>query len=432
MAVVQITRSLLDKLDKTPAEREVVYTDQKIKGFAVKHTPTGRIIYMVYTRIVGGRPYKKKIGEYPTMTLTDARKIAAKMINEIKSGHDPDKRNADEGASVTLKQVWDDYMATRKLAPKTRRQYLWAFERHFSDWYDKPIQSITRKDCEDRYHQVIANCQGHSYKSQTEPGLAHAQYVFRILNAVCRFAMAEEIEPGLYLLRKNPVAVLGEKRLRRSIPPKDTKLPLHRIPEYLRLCRAMCKEVVADYVTTLLLTGMRSVEARTMTWEMIDWDSRCIIIPTTKTHRPLVHPMSSFLWDIMIRRADQAAFGSEDYLDPKGWVFPSWKVAGTAISDIRKALKPVNERFGGHYSPHDFRRTFISTCSILGIDEHIAKRLVNHTNGDVHYGYKHFSPEELRPVTQNVAIYMMVPREDREIGDEEWRQEMEDWAEERW
>src|SRR5713226_7432446 len=93
MPIQRLSESFLDKL-KTPPERDVIYWDTLVPGFAVKHcahTGTKSYVYRydVYVTEDGRRKRKEKrpvISNSSRMTLEAARNEARRRLTAIKDG----------------------------------------------------------------------------------------------------------------------------------------------------------------------------------------------------------------------------------------------------------------------------------------------------------------------------------------------------------
>lgn len=148
----------------------------------------------------------------------------------------------------------------------------------------------------------------------------------------------------------------------------------------------------------LLLTGLRSGEARQLTWDCVDTDNHAIIIPVENQKMTLsqrakansfVVPISGFT----MRRIQQLKGLDTVY------VFAG-NTAGTCLSDrvfghyVRRVLsRPTVEL--DPFTTHDLRRTFRTNLAKLGVDPVIAERCLNHSLGKIvsTYNLHHYIPE---------------------------------------
>src|SRR5690349_7163150 len=87
---VKITKRIVDAA--TPGERDLFLWDAEVKGFGLKVTPTGSMVYMMLYRM-GGRntPTRRyTIGKHGSpWTPDEARDVAKRLLREVVAGRDP-------------------------------------------------------------------------------------------------------------------------------------------------------------------------------------------------------------------------------------------------------------------------------------------------------------------------------------------------------
>ena len=79
---------------RPPKTGQFFIRDGEIRGFALRITATGSRAF-VWDGRIGGRMVRITIGQYPALSLKDARAKAMDIRHEIAIGHDP-KRVLDE------------------------------------------------------------------------------------------------------------------------------------------------------------------------------------------------------------------------------------------------------------------------------------------------------------------------------------------------
>jgi len=155
--------------------------------------------------------------------------------------------------------------------------------------------------------------------------------------------------------------------------PKTTETPCQRVLTAAELARLEASignleashkldEIAADLIRFLALSGLRTSEAANLKWADIDMDRSTITIKDHKTSKrfgPKTLPLNTALRAILQRRAG-AVLGA--------LVFPGLRV-DAPISGLRKMWLRVLAVKGcelGDATPHDLRRTFMTTCCELG------------------------------------------------------------------
>jgi hypothetical protein len=108
-----------------PKEKDQRFVrDTVLQGFALRVTQKGVKSFIVEKRI-NKRNVRKTLGQYPALTVEQARIEAQKFLGEVARGLDPiTEKQIEEARSITLRAVKDEYLAVRKgLRPKTIGDY---------------------------------------------------------------------------------------------------------------------------------------------------------------------------------------------------------------------------------------------------------------------------------------------------------------------
>ena len=136
-----------------------------------------------------------------------------------------------------------------------------------------------------------------------------------------------------------------------------------------------------------------------MQWDDVDLVGRTLTVRDTKNREPLVLPLSDFLWEMLAARRETSS-------EPP-WVFPGPGKSGH-LSEPKTAVRQVAESSGISFTPHDLRRTFLTTAEGLDIPAYALKRLANHkTKGDVTAGYIVSDVERLRAPMDLVTNHLL-------------------------
>jgi hypothetical protein len=134
-----------------PANGRIEIRDLVARGLMFRVTAAGTRTWSLYIK-VRGRDRRFLIGDYPAISLAQARERAAKLRQEVREGRDPvaERRNtaADEAAAraLTVEAVLARYEALHlaRLKDGTRRGRTLraALERHAR----RPVSELTRAD----------------------------------------------------------------------------------------------------------------------------------------------------------------------------------------------------------------------------------------------------------------------------------------------
>ena len=166
---VTLTKRTVEALE--PAEKSWLAWDDKLPGFGIRVQPSGTKSFIVnYRTGDGGRNAPNKrivIGRFPRVAPDKARRIAQDVLGRVARGEDPAGERAEARGVPTLIQAFEDYMAANpNRAVNTIRLYRQNLRVNLADWRKRPLDSITRKDVEDRFN-LITGKHGWSAANQT-------------------------------------------------------------------------------------------------------------------------------------------------------------------------------------------------------------------------------------------------------------------------
>ncbi len=384
----KITQRLVKSYHTKIKNRVTHIRDTDIKGFGCRCSRNGDVAFYAEGRIrgKGGSPVRLTIGKFPTYTVEEAREKAKALLQKLSEGIDPRKEQAhrlakeDEIESLTLSAVYQKFKHQRDLKPGTIADYNQVMKNVYDDWLDLPIASISRKMVEDRFFEYNNRSKAVSAKGT------------RVLSSICTFAKAIELSDGSRALTENPVDILRELKVRRTLPRRQTRIPPEDMAQILgrlrydleRGDRLKVSRSAVRSIYVLALTGTRKAEILRLRKADIKLESKIphIILDDTKNREAHHIPITDNLFKI-IEEALKDNPRSE-------WLFPQRTNPDKHLNNPNKAVSIYLQsslEAGTSYTLHDFRRTFISVADEIGIDHHRIKQLVNHKTGDVTAGY---------------------------------------------
>ena len=273
----------------------------------------------------GAKSLRFTIGPCNQIIPEKAREIAHEKLLEMPRGQDPNliKQGILAEADITLEKSFHDFVEVRSLKPTTFREYNRAMKKIFKAWQTKPVNSITKDMVMRKFRKV---------SSESGPALANLE--FRFLRALMNFAMGQyENSKGKPLVSVNPVSRLSETKAWHRIKRRQTIIDKSDLPKWFKGIRSLRNEDFRDYLTLLLLTGVRRSEGFQLRWSDIDLRNKTFIIQDTKNHNPLSLPMGSFLYKMFKERKKTSK--SE-------WVFPGTGRTKHMV-DPKGALKKIKE-----------------------------------------------------------------------------------------
>lgn len=375
-----------------PPSGQIFIRDSRLPGFALRVTSGGVKSWIVEARVKGQRSTKRRtLGRYPQVKADRARTLALQELGRFAEGVDNliEQRKA-KAKTVTLGQVFEDYLASRDLKPQSVNDYRRSYKTSLGDWGGLQITEITRSMVEQRHARD--GTRSH----------ARANNAFRLLRALINFAIGKyEDGEGQPIITDNPVTRLSATRAWFRVERRRTLIRLHQMPSWFDAVERLYEQpnlapVVADWLQFLILTGCRRGESMGLKWSDVDLAARFFRLPDTKNRRAHELPLSDRLTEVLTRRFRDRV--QDEY------VFSGRKEG--SLSNEKHWLRWVVAESGATFTPHDLRRTFATVAESCDISGYTLKRMLNHvsgTGGDVTSGYLIIDVERLRVPMQRIT-----------------------------
>jgi hypothetical protein len=138
MTVARITEAFVR--DAPPG----VYSDETLRGFMLRVGIETRAFH-VQAMVRGGKQVRRKFGVYPSIRADAARREAADVLHAMRRGTDPREAERERrAASVTLGEALEQYLAGKRLAPRTAEGYRYFVRKYLPDWTDRTLEEIGR------------------------------------------------------------------------------------------------------------------------------------------------------------------------------------------------------------------------------------------------------------------------------------------------
>lgn len=428
MAKEHITDDTIKALIKRREQEgkpQLVVFDTKQTGFGVFVGITS-VTFIVNRRVTSAKAdqsgafRREKIGRWgkgpDEMNAVTARSKALVLLGKMENHEQTPalmRRARREGPS--LADAVDLYIENMK-RDGARPASIATVRREMSDpkrayvkaWLDRPLVSITGKECREAHDRLAR-----------EKGPHVANRVMRQLRAVWNF-IAKEAMTGTVdgfsertTIPTNPTIavhwITERNAAGRKVQFTDRRqepIAWENLPAWHAAVMTLGSSVRRDYNLVVLLTGLRRNDAATLRWEHINttkapiatrvWDAsrnawkpitlspHSMVRPSPKggPERAFTVPLSEQLVEILdARRTANAALGAND----NGWVFPS------------VALKSCDERSEPCY-----------LCRDLGVPPHAAGAIVHITEPKEH-GDTLVAPHRLRD-TYTTALASLDPK----------------------
>jgi len=380
----KLTKAAVERIEAPDSSgRQTITWDAELRGFGVlaSGTTTAKS-YIVQRRLPDGKTRRLTVGGVGEFAkVEDARRKAGALLAGLREGKDPKAERKRAAARDRTLLAWVElYLASRKsLSPRSIEEYRRSVSRHLEAWLDRPLREIMPDMVEEK-HAAIGK----------SAGPAAANSAMRALRAVWNHSLDRDGTLGA-----NPV-----RRLKGDgwfpTPPRTRSVRADQLADFYSAVDALPNRTAVDYIKLLLFTGLRRREASALRWDEVDFATRVIRLPATRTKagRKLDLPMSSSVRDLLIARR---AIGNDG-----GWVFGADSRSGH-IEEPKFALALVAKATGIAISAHDLRRSFITVATNAGIHGMTRKALVNHAVGKGDVTDNYVTELDLREAAQRVC-----------------------------
>jgi len=357
----KLTKRLIDALPAATDPRGERYYDADLAGFGVAVYPSGKKSFFFE---YGARNRRRRVtvGPYGVLTPEQARDRAKSLTASVIDGADPLTERQAARAVPTFKEWADAYLVdvtARKKSAREDKRYLGLAKAAFGN---KRLSDITPADVSDVYHR-IAN-EGHKiganrFRASVSACLQRAWREGRIEQNPClRVAPDRKAESEAVRTR-----VLTDDELGRTLDEVEKIKNPH---------------VKAGFVL-LLHTGCRLSEALRAKWTDLDVEAGRWTIPTTKSGKPQIVPLSPLVVDAL------------KALPRVGVYIVAGADPNVARTDLKKPWAKLckDAQLPDDVHLHDLRRSFgLSIAREAGIA--VASKLLTHS--DIRVTAKHYAP----------------------------------------
>ncbi len=353
-----------------------------VEGLLLRVNPGGkRVWYVVFD--VGGSRRTHRLGEFPQLSLAQARNAARRVRLDLVDGKDPAaarrEAKAKAAKAVTVAEVVERYLEAKrekKTVYEDERYLRTALADRVGDMPAADVDRATIAEALDVYQR-----QGKTTAANRCRASLHAMFRWAQLQGV---------------VDANPVGGVPRPNKERRRSRWLTDYELGRL--WRGLDEAPAAAEICDAIRLLLLTGCRRGEVTAACWREISLHDRVWIVPGARMKSGNEHlvPLSTQAVAVL-GRIHAASAGAEH-------VFRSHRTGEAIRADsVTQGLSRIVPALGlDPFTLHDIRRSVATGMQRLGTAPHIIAAALAHTPRDVtHWHYAlHSFVEERRQALQ--------------------------------
>ena len=374
----RLTDRKLQSLKRKGKRYEVM--DSDVPGFGVRVSEAGQKSFILIARYPGSpNPTRRALGEYPSISLGEARERAKDWRVLIRKGIDPKVEEARlrrlelRKQATTFASVAEDFIERhvkgQRKAVDTEREIRKELIAH---WADRPVASIARED-------VIALVEAIARRP--------APYTAHIVLGHARSLFNWAINRGTYGLETSPCDRIKPATLIGAKQPRQRTLSDAELRALWQASETIGYPFGPLY-RLLLLTGARKSEVAGARWSEFDLARKVWTVPAERFKSNATHmvPLSDQAMAVLL---SVPHFTKGDYL---------------FIDNLRReACRGFQQGEGtprqadGRPSPwviHDIRRTVRTRLASLRIPDMVAEMVIGHGRKGIQRVYDQHSYED--------------------------------------
>ena len=293
----------------------------------IRVSSTGNKAFYLYRRTKGGDPTRIKLGQFPLLSVEQARRKAAELNAEIEGGANPAETKRLLKSTPSLSQFFTEYgkkHGERKVSWKDDQQ---RYRDHIEPLVGKKkITEITRSD--------LALVLSAGLQKGLSPGTV--RQLRALLSTL--FRMATEFG----YIDSSPAFQL---KVAGTPVQRDRFLQSSELPAFFSGLEQDSNIDIADLIKLALLTGARRDNVSAMRWQDLNLDNATWRIPRTKNQTPHTVTLTSDAVAILKTRLSTHEKRLKENKYPYGrpYVFPGPGELGY-IRDPHKTLERVIDR----------------------------------------------------------------------------------------
>lgn len=358
-------------------------------------------VYVVWRYKVGGKVRQIPVGTWKDkggQSLLALRDKRNGLAAELKKGSDPIERKAADKLKIEIDKVEAHHHQLDRLEEIAEKQARLTVRGLFDLWRGLSLKHRVDGGVEAQraFERDVFPLIGDMAVADVKK--AHIQHIVDSMMARDIVRMTKRVLSDLrqmfgFALDRDFVEADPTARIKKSkIGPDGERDRVLSEAELIDLFKKLPLSGLAATSQCALLLQMATIarigETLAARWEHVDFERRLWVLPDTKNGK--AHTV--WLSDFALRQFERL----RDITGATAWVFPNVKLNGPVcsktvtkqVADRQRTDAPMSGRTkqidalqlaGGHWRPHDLRRTGASTMAELGALPDVIEKCLNHT-----------------------------------------------------
>ena len=347
---------------------------------------------------LNGKTRQLRVGTWPKLSLKEVRVERDKLRAEVTKGHDPIERKAADKLKIEIDKVEAHHHQLDLLEEIAEKQARLTVRGLFDLWRGLSLKHRVDGGTEAQraFERDVFPLIGDMAVADVKK--AHVQHIVDSMMARDVVRMTKRVLSDLrqmfgFALDRDFVEADPTARIKKAkIGPDGERDRVLSEAELIDLFKKLPSSGLAATSQCALLLQMATIarigETVATRWEHIDFERRLWVLPDTKNGK--AHQI--WLSDFALRQFEIL----RDITGATAWVFPNSKLNGPLdsktvtkqVADRQRTDGPMSGRTkqidalqlaGGHWRPHDLRRTGASTMAELGTLPDVIEKCLNHT-----------------------------------------------------
>ena len=349
--------------------------DDELRGFGVRVYPSDRKSFFISYRNVSGTKKRHTLGDFGSLTATEARRLAQEKLADVRKGTDPQADRQAKRHQMTFDELADRYLDHHEGQKKSLKDDRQRLRDHI-----RPV--IGRRKLSEITLQQLERLQ-RKIRDKTSPSTANrcVALMKHIFNTAGKWGLVE-VSPARHL------------SMFREPPPRDIVLKPDECRRILEACDADENIFAAALFKLAMFTGRRTGELLSLTWDDIDLQNYRATLQDTKVNERQF---------IILNEPATAIFRTLPRIEGNPYVIAG-AAKGKPLNFYVRAWRRILKRAEvTYFPPHGLRHNYISMLIAAGEPPDVVGHLVGHKSSITTRKYLHHMPDNLRRTTEKIV-----------------------------